>query len=137
IYPTLLDWAGLPQPPGLQGQSIAGLARGDLSSLERTHVYTQRREPEDLDFSDAAFDGRWKLIRDRAHGRTMLFDLLADPGETLRLEERNPDIVAGLTSKIDAWEAANRSLHEKIRPDATSPLDPETEKQLKSLGYIQ
>ena len=38
---------------------------------------------------------------------------------------------------IDTWSVANLLLHDKIQPEETTPLDPETEQKLKSLGYIQ
>jgi hypothetical protein len=66
----------------------------------------------------------------------MLFDLKADPGETIRLEDRNQDVVDLLRSRLDAWVAGNASLHETILPEDTMPLDPETEQRLRSLGYV-
>lgn len=66
----------------------------------------------------------------------MLFDIAADPGETVSLEESNPDVAAGLTRLLAAWAEANRKLHDSIRPEDTAPLDPETEQRLRSLGYV-
>ncbi len=136
IMPTFLQMAGLPEPPGIQGTSLVPLMSGEAAPPGTPLAFSQRRDEEDPGFSDAITDGRWKLIRDRALGRTMLFDLAADPGENLPVGGVNQDVVARLTGEMDRWSEANTALYDRIRPEETTPLDPETEERLRSLGYI-
>ncbi len=136
LMPTMLDLAGLPHPAGLQGISFSSILEQGASELPREAIFTERREIEDPGFSEAVTDGRWKLIRDAVAGRNMLYDLKADPGETIRLEDRNQGIVDEFISRLDAWVARNTSMHEQLLPEDTMPLDPETEQRLKSLGYV-
>jgi len=136
IMPTFLEMAGLPTPPGIQGTSILPLMHGKDGAPGPPLAFSQRRGEEDPDFSDAITDGRWKLIRDRAMGRTMLFDLAADPGENLPVQTLNQDVVTRLAGELDRWSAENTALYNHVRPEETTPLDPETEERLRSLGYI-
>jgi arylsulfatase A-like enzyme len=136
IMPTLLQIAGLPEPPGLQGRGLRPILGADNQPGDDEPVFTERRTPADTDFWNAVIYGRWKLIHDPTAGRTTLFDIEADPGETLPLEERNPEVVSSLRARIAAWMERNRILYEKIRPEDSAPLDPETEQRLRSLGYV-
>jgi len=133
IMPTLLEVAGLPEPPGLQGRSI-------MRRLEQAagagDVFTERRDVDDVNFSQMVFDGRWKLIEDATHDRTLLFDLAADPGETFPLQERDRGIVTDLRARLRERATANHALYDLIKPESTTPLDPETEERLRSLGYV-
>ena len=137
VMPTLLAMAGLPEPPGMQGRSLTSYLSGPAEPAgQPVAMFSERRAPTDTGFWHTIFDGRWKLIHDPTAGRTMLFDIAADPGETVSLEESNPDVAAGLTRLLAAWAEANRKLHDSIRPEDTAPLDPETEQRLRSLGYV-
>jgi len=135
IMPTLLELAGRPEPPGLQGRSLMQRLKPGAPGAT-SGVFSERRSPQETDFWGAISDGRWKLIEDATSGRTMLFDTAADPGETLPLQEMNLGIVADLKARLSGWAAANRALHERIKPESTMPLDPETEQRLRSLGYV-
>lgn len=135
IMPTLLDLAGLPEPPGLQGGSFR-LLLDETDGVTPEPVFGERRDEGETRFWSTIVDGRWKLIEDPDAPGGMLFDLGSDPGETLRVEDRNPDVVSGLRSALSEWSEKNRILYERIRPEDTTPLDPETEERLRSLGYI-
>lgn len=139
IMPTLIEMAGLPLPPGIQGKSLLAALRGAPSSALAAPpaIFSQRRDPADASFSSAVFDGRWKLIDDVPKSRLMLFDLSADPGETSPIATGGEDVINRLSSRLAGWSAGNLSLYEAIRPDDSRPLDAETERRLRSLGYIQ
>ena len=68
-----------------------------------------------------AIEGRWKLLltydgsvgrnaqyHPRAEKRPQLFDLLADPHENKNLASKNPEVVARLATKIQAWWPVTR-----------------------------
>jgi arylsulfatase A-like enzyme len=137
IMPTFLELAGLPQPPGLQGRSFAQVLQGDAEAAASRAVFSERRERKENRFWGSVIEDRWKLIVDASNDRTLLFDIEADPQEMSSVESDNPDVVAALEEKMAAWSAINGTLYEQIRPEDTTPLDPETEEQLRSLGYIE
>ena len=136
IMPTLLELAGLPEPPGIQGRSLAPILRGTPAPEPTRMIFSQRREPDDTGFSSTVFDGRWKLIDDVPKNRRLLFDLANDPGETNPIAT-GADMIDRLARQIEGWSAANLTLYDRIRPDDSRPLDAETERRLRALGYIQ
>ena len=78
IMPTLLEAAGLPMPPDLDGQSFLEQARGASTSL-RDYLHGEL-----VLFNQShqwLTDGREKYLWWGADGREQLFDLLSDPGE--------------------------------------------------------
>ena len=136
IMPTLLDVAGLPRPPGLQGRSLKGALAGQPGDISGPAVFSQRRDITDKDFTAMVSDGRWKLIETPETGGTALYDRLSDPKEKNPLAEPPPAILAGLKRELEEWKTTNRALHDKIGPETSTPLSPEAEEQLRSLGYI-
>lgn len=71
---TFLDFAGAEPLPAAESRSLRPLLEG-RDGTGRPHVFSA------LDEWRAVYDGRFKLIEDFA-GKTWLFDLQADPGET-------------------------------------------------------
>lgn len=113
LVPTLLDLLGLPLPPDLQGQSLKDLAEGRPGAAGRDVVVSEYLENEEA----MARSDRYKLIvaaggRKRADGYApvvptfgpseRLFDLQADPGETLNLVDRPElaSVAADLRQKL-------------------------------------
>lgn len=135
IMPTLLETAGLPAPPGMQGRSLLA-ALAEPGTAPSAPTFSERRDPDEVAFSSTVIDGPWKLIEETSRGRPLLFNLAADPGETLSLDGDNPRIIEGLRARLTAWRKDNQALYERIRPEDTTPLDPETEERLRSLGYV-
>ena len=133
--PTLLEEAGLAEPPGLQGRSLARLLRGE--PLEARPVFagtTKARKDKDDELKSESwcgYDGDRKLIvYDGDRYPAELFDLAADPGETMNLfdEESGAEMLA-----------LHREWLERIpqgQGAANEGLDPETLRQLRSLGYV-
>ncbi len=125
LLPTLADLADTVRPTDLDGRSFAGLLTGTAHEPPaRDHFYWYRRDPFNTRRADRTEHGKvtrlaeairrgdWKLIR-IAHGhnrptgpggyRTIeLFDLATDPGETVNLAARHPDVVAALTASLNA-----------------------------------
>jgi arylsulfatase A-like enzyme len=111
LLPTLLDLAGVPCPPGVQGRSLAAALAGDGPLRERAFAECgERRDPvgwDDLPFvPESPLDGRYfgwdgfvegwwgqgKMVRTDdwkyawyANGDEELYDLRADPDELVNL----------------------------------------------------
>jgi arylsulfatase A-like enzyme len=93
VAPTLLDLAGLRSPTGLDGRSLAPLARGGAATdcvAGTRRLYIESMQPFSLYGWSPLFatvEGERKII---AGTRPEAFDLKADPGETKPLEPRPP-----------------------------------------------
>lgn len=101
LFPTLCDLAGAAPAEGIEGRSLAAIWRGDQFESRSTLF---------LAFEDgqrAVRDRRWKLIRYPRIHYTQLFDLDADPHETINLAESADQTgrVAQLTTELSAWQS--------------------------------
>ncbi|HXK00813.1 MAG TPA: arylsulfatase [Verrucomicrobiae bacterium] len=113
VLPTLLDGAGVPVPPAVEGRSLLGLVRGDGRAwrewidLEHDVVYS----PEN--HWNALTDGVWKYIFHADSGAEQLFHLAEDPYELVDLSgdaaysaERNQwrsRLIAHLAPRGEPW----------------------------------
>ncbi len=121
---TVADLAG---SAGLPGSSL----RSQWSAAPRPlgPLYAETLAPQlDFGWSDlrAWREGRYKLIR---APKPELFDVAADPGETINLIAREPARAAQMAAALEAV----------LEGEVASPraVDPETAERLRSLGYAQ
>jgi len=80
--------------------------------------------------------GDFKLIEYPASQGTFfseLFHMKSDPGETQNLSTRNPEKLEELKKELAAWRLAVGAQ----RKPSVVELTPETEAQLRELGYIE
>jgi arylsulfatase A-like enzyme len=97
--PTILYLLGLPAPDAYQGRSL-------LVGPPRLALFF-------TDYSLALLglrDDRWKAIYDVETGRSKLFDLWEDPGETHDLSERFAERVAVYREHLRRWSGSQRNL---------------------------
>lgn len=114
ILPTLLDVAGAAKPTGLDGVSLAPLARGREQAVrpwlhsEHAPCYGKAQA------FHALTDGRWKYIWRPLDGSEQLFDLQQDPRE-----ERDLSQVAERAQDLERWR---KTLVERLagRPEGFS-----------------
>lgn len=140
LFPTVVDLAGLPQPLGIEAPSLAPLLRGGEGPAR---VYTESGYA--LDFQLAVRDERWKLIyvpdaldRSLMTGSDFeLYDLATDPHESRNVFDANPDQARRLKYDLLTWSQPWRARARVVRPGLAGPIDSQTEKQLRSLGYIR
>ena len=111
LYPTLLAAASAPQPPQtLDGHSLVPLLRNPAARLPRQAIYFHlpgylegRGQQWRSTPTSTIIAGRWKLLEFLEYGRTELYDLQADLGETRDLSEQHPSKAAELLSMLHAW----------------------------------
>lgn len=140
LVPTLLPLLGVDVPPGLRGRDLFAEPRA------AGPILIERRRPAPL-VQEAVIDGRWKLVRVRVEAGqgarldraidlagfapgTYLFDLAQDGGETRDLFREGETEGARLLALLDNHASGARG-------GAVVVLDPDTERQLRSLGYVQ
>lgn len=90
VMPTILELCGVACPPGVQGQSLAPLLRGEAGARGRESVLLQERQAPDLDARGldperitqwAVRTQDWKLVHYPGEDFGELYDLRNDPGE--------------------------------------------------------
>ena len=106
ISPTICDLLGADAPAEWQGSSLLDPAP------KMAYFFT--------DYSRALLglrDGRWKAIHDMTSGRTRLFDLVADPGESVDLAPREPERTETYRRRLLAACAEQRAfVHDRAAP---------------------
>jgi len=137
---TLGELLGVPMPPG-QGRSFAAALRGEPLAAHPDVLLDSGRGSLGL------VGERWKLIPTR-HG-FRLYDLLADPGETVDLladGREPPPAAADCFRRLAEHEQDVRARREALGLPADpaheggraidTPLDDEALSQLRALGYL-
>lgn len=138
MLPTVLDFLGLPVPPGVQGESLLPLLRDEGS---RRRSGERMRISQNGDLVSARFDDRWKLVVTRRRDGTLepeLYDLRSDPSESVNLA-LTPEGRARFDELHGRYlEFRRRTAEEdqRLRGTATGePTDPDLAHQLAELGY--
>ncbi|HEU4403160.1 MAG TPA: sulfatase/phosphatase domain-containing protein, partial [Candidatus Polarisedimenticolia bacterium] len=144
IMPTILALAGVAVPGGLDGVSLVPRLRGDRSgpgllAYSESGRNFYRENPRQYIGGVA---GKWRMLRSDAFKLILipkdpepiweLYDLRADPGETVNVLRRFPEVAADLKSRLLAILAADPGRSDRDEP----PLPPELQEQMRSLGYV-
>jgi arylsulfatase A-like enzyme len=147
VMPTLLDFGRLPQPKGMQGQSLAPLVltSGDPSSWKRRPVIMEK-QPLARGFPSASesyaiIDGKWKLIYNKipVPGRPEyeLFEFQTDRLDQKNVAAQHPDVVARLAKMLNGWHTMATAARLKPDTEMTKTLSAEELQRLRSLGYVK
>jgi arylsulfatase A-like enzyme len=118
FFPTMLDLAGLPLLPKqhVDGVSLVPVLEGGTIAdrdlfWHYPHYGNQGGEPSSIIRSRD-----WKLIFYHEDGRYELYNLADDIGEQADLAAQNPEKVAELKKKLDAWLADTGAVMPKPDP---------------------
>ena len=123
--PTLLDLMGLDIPDIYQGESLA-----DRHDEDRVVFATDGRTWK-------ALNREWSYIVSEALGREELYNLVADPGETENLADREPEIVEmGRNQVLQMIAECAQHPYLAINVDEIEMPDEQMER-LRSLGYVE
>jgi hypothetical protein len=135
VFPTILDYLGLPIPAGTQGHML----------LEASHpvVSEQHYARNRVLFSTIGhrFDRVLRTIRLGEHryfqgsnGEERLFHITLDPRETTDLIGERPELAAAARASLEQWLESTPAAK---RPGEPSQLaDPDTLDNLRALGYV-
>ncbi len=145
---TILDLAGLSEPPGTHGESLVPIMAGERRERERALSVQARHYFEDGHHEYVIRDRVWKLIvrtppsedrlgngfptwmGDRDDGTFELYNLIEDPGERTNLVASHPEVVSYLRNALGDWNATIE------HPKREAPrLDEEDKAILRRLGY--
>jgi choline-sulfatase len=139
IMPTLLDAVGVSVPEGVEGLSLMGEIRGGPrwfygeSGRAFMGLDPERHLPGVAGKHRMVRTEGWKLVHvpTTEGGKNWLFDLQADPEESLNVADENPAKVAELSARLAPVLAADRRLSED------QSLSPEQIETLRGLGYME
>lgn len=137
LAPTLLDLAGLPPVPGMEGLALTDALPGsDRIRVVETYGGAVLNIPGAKELMTAsgpdlqsAISGGWKLITEGEE--TELYYLPNDPGEKFNLASRSPDRLSALAETIAEW---SKTVGSNLGTDAV--LTDEDVEALRSLGYV-
>jgi len=122
ILPTVLDVMDRRSPGGFQGTSLMGMLTGEEPGP--TFAISMQDAPRNA--SIAVRTQRWKWYDDR------LYDLAADPGETVDVSGSHPVVNAALVRHLTRMlERPQLSKPESVKPSE------DVLEQLRALGYIR
>ena len=136
LMPTILDLAGVPAPPHLDGVSLLpALAEGRPLALEAFIEAFGRVRGTERDRRRGWRTERWKFV-EAPHADDVgdeLFDLVADPRERRNLAATEPALVSGFKARVAAVEASAVGEGEALSPEEEAAV----EARLRDLGYIE
>jgi arylsulfatase A-like enzyme len=147
LAPTLYDYIGFDPPNLLDGASLLPLIEGDADRYRRSRgpYFGYVQPPWDdwpADSILALVEGRYKLIRSvhkdpERPVEIELYDLDADPAESVNLADSLPRVTAELLAAMNRILAACDSL--RVQPSDTSQttLSDEDLERLRALGYVR
>ncbi|TDJ70506.1 MAG: hypothetical protein E2O39_09940 [Planctomycetota bacterium] len=142
IAPSILDYAGLPPPEGVDGRSFRNLIDGlpdepriayaDQINGYDTNAKMVERKPEAA-FLYMLLDGDWKLTyRPHMPGASELFNLADDPKELTNVFDPASEVVLRLLGDLarrDPWVLA------PFPPDGGPTMTSTLASSLQGLGY--
>ena len=140
ILPTLAELAGAGIPAGqVEGRSLLPLLGKDQPAEwpDRCFFSHQGRwpvgsEPDDHQWRDFAVrNQRFRLV-----GRTELYDMEKDPGQTTNVAEQHPEVTRAMLAAYEIfWKEARPLLvNERVAVSKTRPYHEDYRKQEKSMG---
>jgi len=128
VFPTVLSRLGIALPAGTQGQPFGRVVHplvGEVYPLSFMKDYDGPVQ--------ALTEGRYKLVA-RDGGRTQLYDLREDPGEAHDLAAAAPGRAASMRAALERYLAG---LPAPLPAGDAQTIDPDTEKALRDLGYLE
>jgi arylsulfatase A-like enzyme len=150
VLPTVLDFAELPMPEIMMGQSLAPLILGTPGWEPRPVILDafEVNDQGELSGRIEVVDGRWGaslLINPdpevpesrRRPSPILVFDLWDDPDCLDSIHDRRPDLVDRYTRFLTERFEIHKALASRFTRADDSPLTPEQLEALRSLGYIQ
>lgn len=137
MMPTILPLVGGEPPAGLQGQNVSGAITQTGPAPAERRLFAQ--VISDTFRLDAAHDDRYKLVR-HVHGpqagQEQVYDLERDPLEQAPLGTQTAPAVA-LRKDLDLFTRVVTQAASLVRREQAKTLDKDTERALRSLGYIK
>jgi arylsulfatase A-like enzyme len=136
--PTILSLVSIEPPTGLQGMNLAAsLLKPESTTTTERQIFSETLSDR---FSlESVSDGSGKLIRHPygpQQGQEEFYDLDKDPLERTNLASQAPAQVALLKQELDTFNKLASQAAQDIESQQVQ-LDRDTERTLRSLGYLK
>jgi arylsulfatase A len=115
ILPTILSWLGQSVPTTIDGTPLQNRKESPIYYWHYPHYHGAGGKP-----SGAVMDGDYKLIEDFETGRTELYDLKADIGETKDLAATDPARRSSLYLRLKRWREQTKAIMPEVRTATAS-----------------
>ncbi len=132
IAPTLLQYAGIPQPAAFQGRSLLGLVMQKQPISTPAEIYSESlyaRSHFGCSSLQSLRFGHYKYIE---APKPELYDLSKDPDEKQNLYSLKKSVALSLRGRLQGL----RSRYRAVPSDQSRPISPEVVDALNSLGYV-
>lgn len=111
LFPSVCKLSGASMPGGSDGQDMSRVLQGAPAVRTKTIYWEYGRNertfryPKGSDRSPslAILEGKWKLLMNKDGSNIELFDIGADPAETVNLAQSNAAVVKKLSRKVIKW----------------------------------
>jgi arylsulfatase A-like enzyme len=131
LYPTIMDLLGIKATAELDGRSLLPFVFDDSLDADTGYAIAEYAGVS------AITDNRAKLIvRDNG---IEFYDLVSDPNEENNVAAVKPDVVKMYLAELQKTTNSNRMNTKQVKTERQRRhnYDPETLRQLKTLGYIK
>ena len=119
IPATILDLTGVGPDPAqpLDGASLAAVLRGGTLARDALYWHYPHYHPGGSTPHSAIRSGDYRLVHFYEDGRSELYDLRTDPGESTDLAPAEPQRTLALKARLDAWLADVGGQFPTANPD--------------------
>ena len=138
MMPTILALVGVEAPSKLQGTNMAAAVTRTGPAPSDRQLFAQ--VISDTFRFDVVHDDRYKLVRHvrgPQPGREEVYDRSRDPHERASLEAQALPPAVALRKELDTFTRVVADAASLVRPEKAKALDKDTERALRSLGYIK
>lgn len=138
LMPTILALLGIEPPTQIQGISFAAQLADPNHPMPKRKLFAHMSNYQVS--LEMVRDERYKLIQHidgPQQGLKEFYDLETDPLETRSIASQAPAQMAAFSEELDAFNHLMRQAGSVIRAEKVKKLDSDTERALRSLGYIK
>ncbi len=138
VMPTILDYMGIQNPPGMSGVSLSPYLEGEILK-ERPAFSDLRTDIFEFSLRTSRYHLIYKTVEKgltgKMGGRFLLYDIIGDPGERYDIAQLDTELTFSLQKDLLDWLKQKGSGF--AREDSRVDIDNKMENDLKSLGYVQ